>query len=385
MGAWPRSSQRSCLVRYHSLVTASVRVGIVGAGIVGCAAAFELARRGAEVTVIDSRAPGGGATQASAGILAPYIEGHHGGALLDLAVRGLSVYDAFVERVRRIAGVPFEYLRSGTIEIAEDEERARALQSRAVLTFELSAQLEWLDAARLRELEPATRRSHVGGLLCGAHGHVAPMPFLSALVEAARRHGAVFRESEPVRRVSVETEHCVLATDGDVLRFDRIVLSAGSWSSFLDPFDEIKGAIKPIRGQLVVLGWDGPPVTRVLWGRSCYLVPWENGTLLVGATSEDVGFDERSTVDGVRALLSAAEELIADPGSATFIAARVGLRPASDDGLPFIGPSARDPRVFYATGHFRNGILLAPLTAILAADYLLQGRQDPAFRDKSRA
>ena len=116
----------------------------------------------------------------------------------------------------------------------------------------------------------------------------------------------------------------------------------------------------------------------MLWGRSCYIVPWEDGTLLVGATSEDVGFDERATASGVRGLLAAAEELLPGSADATFVDVRVGLRPASASGVPILGPGP-DPRVLYAVGHYRNGVLLAPLTARVLADAILENRQDPVF------
>jgi glycine/D-amino acid oxidase-like deaminating enzyme len=130
---------------------------------------------------------------------------------------------------------------------------------------------------------------------------------------------------------------------------------------------------------LLRLSWTGPPITRVLWGEHCYVVPWEDGTLLVGATVEDVGFDERTTVEGVRGLLAASCSLLPGAGDATFIEARAGLRPATASGLPIIGRSAEHPALVYATGHYRNGILLAPLTALLVADLIVDGRADPAL------
>lgn len=374
MSASRERSQGSCLGSLSFLVAAKLRVGIVGGGIIGCASAFELARRGADVTVFDRRSPGGGATQASAGILAPYIEGHHGGPLLELGVRGLALYDDFVERVRAAPATPFEYRRSGTIEIPEDQDRADVLKAIAEGPVGSAGEMEWLDASRLRAAEPAISSAAFGGLLCRAHAHVAVMPFVSALVHAADRHGADFRTGISVSGISLESGRCLVETDGGPNVFDRIVLSAGSWSSLLDPLDEIRGAIRPIRGQLVVLAWPGQRLHRILWGSACYIVPWEDGTLLVGATSEDVGFDERVTVDGITGLLAAAGGLLRDVGTATFEGARVGLRPASHDGLPFIRPSNLDPRVFYAIGHFRNGVLLAPLTADLVANYLLEGQ-----------
>jgi glycine oxidase len=360
-----------------------MRVGIVGAGIVGCACAFELARRGAEVTLFDSRLPGAGASRASAGILAPYIEGHPGGALLELAVRGLKEYDRLVHDVRAVAGVPFAYQRCGSIEIADSEQCADVLRSRTMPVQETGI-FEWLDSEEVRDHEPAVTTSQFGGLVCHVHGYVAVRPFIDALVRGAERYGAAMRSSTVVK-AALESGQCVLETIDGRQSFDRIVLSTGSWASFLDPLKEIQSAVRPIKGQLLELSWGGQDIHRVLWGSSCYVVPWPGGTLLVGATSEDVGFDERPTVEGIQGLLAAASQLLPDLGSATFNEVRVGLRPASADGLPIIRPSAADPRVFYATGHFRNGVLLAPITAAIVANYLIEGKDDRTFRRQNGA
>ena len=130
-------------------------------------------------------------------------------------------------------------------------------------------------------------------------------------------------------------------------------------------------------GQLLSLAWTGTPLRRVTWSSRCYLVPWDDGTLLVGATVEEAGFDERTTVAGVRDLLDAACELVPHAWESGFRGARVGLRPATPDDLPVIGLSRAMPNLMYATGHYRNGVLLAPLTAQLVADVMLDNRIDP--------
>ena len=135
--------------------------------------------------------------------------------------------------------------------------------------------------------------------------------------------------------------------------------------------------VRPVRGQLLHLGWSGTPIARITWGEGCYLVPWRDGTLLVGATVEDAGFDERTTVAGVRQLLDAVCSLLPNASTANFLSARAGLRPGSPDALPIVGWSGVVPGLMYATGHFRNGVLLAPLTAQLVADAMVNGTDDP--------
>ena len=349
-------------------MAASPRVGIVGAGIIGCAIAFELAERGASVTVFDGRSLAGGATQASAGILAPYIEAHSGGALFDLTVRGLAEYDAFVSRVRAATDVAFDYRRTGTLEIADSRSRAEALRARSSAAWAAAAAFRWLDPEDLRELAPFVTARSFGALACAAHGYVSVPTFTEALANAASRHGASFLTGTAVGRIEIQPAAIVVHTAPGSQRFDRVVISAGAWTPGIDPLHGTAGRITPIRGQLVRLK-SAVVIPQILWSEDCYIVPWTDGTVLIGATSEDVGFDERATSEGVRMLLSAAEALVPALSSATFVDVRVGLRPASSDGLPVVGP-ASDPRVLYATGHFRNGVLLAPLTAGLIADYV---------------
>jgi len=136
-----------------------------------------------------------------------------------------------------------------------------------------------------------------------------------------------------------------------------------------------------VRGQLLTLGWSGDPLSTIVWGPECYIVPRTDGTLLAGATVEDVGFDERTTAAGVRDLLDAVCELVPEAWGASFLGARVGLRPATPDELPAIGPDAQIEGLIHASGHYRNGVLLAPITARLVADWIAEAKRDSAFDD----
>src|SRR4029453_8102603 len=171
--------------------------------------------------------------------------------------------------------------------------------------------------------------------------------------------------------------HIIVETDGGSLSAGAVVLAAGSWSGAVE-IEGIRagGPVRPVRGQLLHLIWPGTRLRRVIWSPKCYLVPWDDGTVLVGPTVEEAGFDELATVAGVRDLLEAACEIAPQAWTAGFGGARVGLRPGTSDDLPVIGPSRVVPNLFYATGHFRNGVLLAPLTAQLVADALLDNNLD---------
>jgi glycine oxidase len=353
---------------------------VIGAGIVGCAVARELARRGASVAILDERDAGMGATQASAGILAPYIETQEGNPLFDLTVRSLNLYDEFVAGVTSESGLAVTYRRTGTLDVAVDEADMVALHEAAAALTRLGVAAQLVDGPAARNEEPHLFEQVVGGLLVPTHGFVSAVELTHATAAAARRHGAHFVHQSRATRIACSNGRMVVATDRGLLTGDAVVLAAGSWSGSID-IEGITGRVPvtPVRGQLLQLAWRGPPLRRVVWSPRCYLVPWGDGTLLVGATLEQAGFDERATVAGVRDLLDAACEIAPHAWTAGFNSARVGLRPGTTDDLPILGPSTMIPNLVYATGHYRNGVLLAPLTAQFVADALLDRRIDPTL------
>jgi glycine oxidase len=353
---------------------------VIGAGIIGCSIAYELACRGIRVRVFDGRAAGLGATQASAGVLAPFIEGARHATLRELGVRSLSLFDDFVARVTDDSGVPVHYSRTGTIEIALDEAALDRLRESAAVASAPGIRAVLLDASEARAAEPQLSADVVGGLLVEGHGFVQAGGLTDALTRACAAKRVEF--ICPCRVISIEHDSRGLrVTTGDTAAWSAstVILAAGSWSREIALLNGAGLPVKPVRGQLLHLSWPATPLGRVTWGPHCYLVPWSDGSLLVGATVEDVGFDERATTAGVRDLLEALCDLVPAGWQAGFESVRVGLRPATPDELPIIGWSQRTAGLLYATGHYRNGVLLAPLTAALVADLVATGRSDPAL------
>lgn len=361
-------------------VTGSRDILVIGAGIVGCAVGYELARRGAAVEIVDARPAGFGATQASAGMLAPFTEAAEGGPLLDLGARSLDGYDAFMARVRQDSGVVVPYARTGSLHVARSEETLthfaelrRVLDARGVAC-------ELLAPAEAREREPHLPPDIFGGLLIPSQGHVAAFELTRALAAAAERFGARLLNNTPVRRLRSVGGRIEAETDAGTLRAAAAVLAAGAWSGEVHvEGTALRVPVRPVRGQILHLGWQGTLPQRIIWDERCYLVPRADGTLLVGATVEDAGFEERTTVAGVRDLLEAACDLLPHAWTASLLAVKVGLRPGSPDPLPAIGWSTAVPGLMYATGHYRNGVLLAPITAELVAGAILDGTRDAAF------
>jgi len=348
-----------------------VTITVVGAGIVGSAIAHELASRGARVQLIDSRGVARGATRASAGILAPQIEGHIP-ELRDLATRSLAMYDDFIRRVERDSGRSIEYNRNGTLQVALSQQEAAALTADAQTLARNGVEHALLDRESARRAVPGLSERVISALLVPSHGYVAASALTEAVVGAARAHG-VRLITAAVLSIDGGTTKARITTDDGLIESDIVVVASGSWPV---PSRPAAGpSVKPIRGQLVQLRCDAVLASHVLWGQACYVVPWSDGTVLVGATVEDVGYDERPTAEGVRRMLDAAIGLVPSLVSAQFEEVRVGFRPKASDELPIIGRSDTMPHVFYAIGHYRNGVLLAPLTAQLMADLILEDKE----------
>ena len=362
-----------------------MKVTVVGAGIIGCAVAYELAQRGARVHVIDSRAPGQGATRASAGILAPYIEGHVP-SLLKLGVRSLALYDEFIQRVTADAGFGVEYSRCGTLQVAAADAETFRLAALARELAQARVVHRLFDKDEVREIEPDLSPSVHSALLIPSHGYVVADSLMRALVAGATRRGVVFETAVVTQVGGAATGACVHTSNGRI-ESDSAVMAAGSWSPLIPVRAGLEAAssrnphpaVRPVRGQLVRLEVERPVARHVLWGPGCYVVPLQDGGVLVGATVENVGFDDRPTAAGVRSLLNAATSWFPALENAVFAGARVGLRPGTDDELPIVGASSTMPSLFYATGHFRNGILLTPLTASLVADLVMDGHEGPGM------
>lgn len=352
----------------------------MGAGIIGCAIARELAARGVTCTIVDNRPVGGGATQASAGMLAPFVEAHEPGPLLDLGVRSLALYDGWIDAVRRESGSFVEYRRVGTLEVALDPQHAAELRAAAASP---DVQRRWLDPTAVRTAQPSLGAVE-GAVFTPAHGYVAAQPLAEALARCSEARGAR-RQTARVQRIVRGRDGFTVESTAGPLTAAHVVLCAGSWSGAIAIDGAAALPVRPVRGQLLRLGWHERPLETIVWGPECYVVPHIDGTLLVGATVEDVGFDERATSAGVRDLLDAFCELLPGGWGAAFLDARVGLRPAAPDDLPIIGWDPNVEGLLHATAHYRNGVLLAPITAMIVADLLTANTHDQVLEALSPA
>ena len=365
------------------------KVAIIGAGVIGLGIAWQLAARGARVDVFDRGAAGSGASHAAAGMLAACCEAEPGeDALVALGRESQARWPAFAQELEQVAGIDVELRREGTLVVALTADDQARLFHHLEFQRQLDLPLSWISAAETRKREPHLAGKLAGAVLSPEDHQVDNRKLAAALIVAARSAGASIHEQTPVARIATRgrrVEGVVLA-DGTSHAADAVVLAAGAWSrglaaSIADLAPQALPPVRPIKGQMLALRMDAaaPLVTHVLWGPGIYMVPRRDGRLIIGATVEEKGFDAMLTAGGLLTLLEAAWRVVPAIEELPIHEMWVGHRPGSRDDAPILGPGPLDGLV-YATGHHRNGILLAPITADAIARLVLDGTLDPAIR-----
>ncbi|MEU4271136.1 glycine oxidase ThiO [Streptomyces sp. NPDC026092] len=361
---------------------------VVGGGIIGLVTAWRSAQRGLSTAVVDPE-PGGGAARVAAGMLAAVTELHYGEeTLLALNLASAHRYPAFVAELEEATGHDVGYRACGTLAVALDADDRAHLRDLHALQIRSGLESEWLNGRECRRLEPMLAPGVRGGLRVDGDHQVDPRRLAAALVTACERAGVVFHRSLAERLTVVRDRATgVTLADGTELTADQVVLAAGSLSGRLAGVPpEVLPPVRPVKGQ--VLRLTVPPafapflsrtVRAVVRGSHVYLVPRENGELVVGATSEELGWDTTVTAGGVYELLRDAHELVPGLTELPLTETLAGLRPGSPDNAPLLGPTALDG-LRLATGHYRNGVLLTPVTGDVMAEFLTTG----ALPDEAR-
>ncbi|MFB7471107.1 glycine oxidase ThiO [Kitasatospora sp. NPDC056184] len=355
---------------------------VVGGGIIGLAVAWRAAQRGLRVVVVDPR-HGGGAAQVAAGMLAPVTELQYGEEpLLRLGMASNERYAAFAaELTEASGGHDTGYRQCGTIAVALDSDDRAELRELHAFHQRLGLDSQWLTGREARRLEPMLAPGVRGGLHVTDDHQVDGRRLAAALVRACERAGAVLHRAEAAELL-VEHDRAtgVRLAGGERVTADRVVLAAGSRSHLLPGLPPgVLPAIRPVKGQVLRLSvpeayrpFLSRNVRAVVRGGHLYLVPRENGELVVGATTEEQGYDTTVTAGGVYELLRDAHELVPGITELPLVETCAGLRPGSPDNAPLLGPTAL-PGLVAATGHYRNGVLLTPVTGDLVAEYLATG------------
>jgi len=358
---------------------------VVGAGVIGLACAWRAAQRGVSVLVLDRESPGAGASGVAAGMLAPVTEADWGEqGLLRANLDSAAQWPAFDRELASRSGLDTGYRESGALVLAADRDDAEELRRLHAFQRSLDLDVEWLSGRECRRLEPGLSPRVAGGVLAREDHHVDPSALVRALGVALRRAGGEVAAPLAVQSLEVGGGRVTgVRTAAGAIAAGHVIVAAGSWSGELSPSG--LGApppVRPVKGQILTLrGPAGRPLAeRLIRTPRCYVVCRDDGRVVIGATVEERGFDTRVTGEGVYRLLEAAWEVLPDVGELEWVEARAGLRPGTPDNSPVVGRGAVEGLI-WATGHHRNGILLAPLTARVVAALLAGEDADapPAF------
>jgi glycine oxidase len=362
-----------------------VHVVIVGGGVIGLGIAWRSLARGVRVTVVDPD-PASRASRVAAGMLTPVTEVEYGeDALLRLGIASRDLYPEFVAELEEVSGRDTAYRRDGVLQVALDADDLAVLEELRRFQESLGIAAEALTGRECRRREPMLAPSARGGLFAPDDGSIDPRRLSAALLAAVDRlGGALVRDRAAEILTTGDHVAGVRLGGGEAIEADQVVLAAGPWSNevkglppdVVPPIRPVKGQVVRLRGPLPLLGHT---VRGLVRGSSVYLVPRADGELVIGATQEELGYDTTVTAGGVWELLRDARELVPGVTELVFQEVTAGLRPGSPDNAPILGPSAL-PGLVLASGHYRNGVLLTPVTADAVAETVATGEPPEVIR-----
>lgn len=345
---------------------------IIGGGVIGASIAYYLSEQGVSVTLLERGRAGGHASLAAAGLLHPILSAGTPEPLRTLSEASFDLFPDLVARLRDLTAIDAEYQEPGWLKVALNEAQARALVADGISAASARYGVHSISGEEARALEPALSTDIVQALHLPRGADVYAPSLLQAYTHAAARLGATIRRGVEVVELCVEQQRVTGArtADGERLTAGHTIVAGGAWSARLVAPLGLDLAVFPLRGQILALHAIPAPLVRSVFGPVAALTPKADGSVVVGATVENAGFDDRLTADGIRMLLDAARTLAPGLGDVTFRQAWVGLRPGSPDTMPLLGPLGDWDSVSVATGHTREGIALSPITGRLMAQYV---------------
>src|SRR6266699_3358099 len=356
---------------------ATADVVIIGGGVIGLTIARSLVRRGVRsVTLVERARFGAEASSAAAGILAPQVEAYRNDELFRLMCASRDLYPGFADALGEEVDVDVELDRTGTLYLGFSGQDEIEFKRRLMWQTEQGLRIELLAASDARTIEPHISERVRCALRFPNDWQVENRKLVEALVRANDKFGVCMLEECEVKSVRIENDQVQgVQTSKGSIATKTVVMAAGAWSSFVDSPDvSLPGIlIEPVRGQMLCFKSATAQTLHVLYTARGYVVPRRDGRLLAGSTSDHVGFDKRVTVDGIGNIRSAAAEIIPALRHLSLFDSWAGLRPRAEDDFPVLGPASEIGGLFYATGHYRNGILLAPITGELIAEAIVTG------------
>ena len=347
--------------------SSSADIIIIGAGIIGAACAWRLAAAGARVTVYDRTGPGSGASQAALGVLGFHNRPEMPGPFNEMCQHSLTYYPEIIDELHEKTGMRPDYRAGGQLSIALNEHDLVELDKMYKANANKGISVERPTVGEALQLAPGLNSDLLGALFFPDDAQVDNSALNLAFAKASESVGATYQIGEVQTIERAQGRALGIRVAGDIKEADWVVLAAGCWSGKIDNLPPLP--VFPVRGQALMVS--GQSIQRVVMSPRGYIVPKGKDRTMIGATVEKVGFNETNTLGGLGAILAAGLEIAPDIAGCEFLGAWAGLRPGTPDNLPLIGPFSGLPNLIAATGHFRNGILFAPLTADMVAAAIL--------------
>lgn len=352
----------------------TVDVVIIGAGVIGCSIAYQLARRGISTRVYDKHQIGAGSSNAAAGMLAAQAEFIDSPPLFELALQSRALFPALAEELKACSGMNIGFVHHGLLRVATTPDDVLTYQHVASQHLGLGEEAHWLTTDQVLQMESGLSPSIHGALYFPQDGQVYASQLTMAYAKAAAAHGAEFQEFAEVQEI-LKRDGCVTGVRvlGEILPCRHVIVASSMWTQELFRNHGLHVPLFPVKGECIAVKSVRPILHRTIYTDGCYLVPKSIGEIFIGATVHPHSYDRKVSIGGIAALIQAAEEIIPSIRSAEFSRAWSGLRPQTPSGLPYLGEHPLMKHAFIAAGHYRNGILLSPITGILMAD-LIEGK-----------
>jgi glycine oxidase len=356
-------------------------VAIVGGGLIGSSIAFHLAQRGIRPVVCERRSIAAEASGANAGALWPQGELSTPSPYLELALASFDRFPRLAEELAALTGVDIEFQWSGLLDVIPARREYQAIESALGWRRDMELDFELMSRANVCRFEPALSSDIAGGLFFPKEGDVNPMALNNAYMIGAQRLGARLLLGANVVGVDMQRGRVRgLQTSSGPIAADIVVNAAGAWSPVIGGMVGVSVPVRPVRGQIMVTEMLPPLISHCIVGAHTYLVPKAKGNIVIGATQEEVGYHKAMTVSGLSSLAADATALVPALGRVSIVRTWCGLRPGSIDEWPVLGPAPGVEGMLLATGHFRNGCLLSPITGQLIAEYIVDGRPSISLR-----
>lgn len=360
---------------------------VIGGGVIGCAIAWRLAQAGMKIVVLERGEVGREASHAAGGMLVPLAEADEADDLFHLCVASRAMYADFARELQQASGINIEYRTEGTLYLSLTDQDDEELERRWQWQRAAGLNVKRLNADCARKLEPQVNDRLRWALKFPDDHQVNNRQMMKALHIAAQNAGVEFRTQTEANRLLIESQAggkqvIGVQTPRGEVRSGNVIVAAGCWSSLLSSANETllpNLKVEPVHGQMVAVEMPAPPVNHIIYSCRAYVVPRLGGVLIAGSTSDKFGFEKRVTAGGMASIIERAKEILPGVGELTIAETWSGLRPRASDGLPVIGVDDSVAGLVYATGHYRNGILLTPVTAKAVSEIILMGESSIAL------